>query len=470
MGSYANVPGLPANVGDYRLIDLFGKGAYDNLGEEKPWSNDADTLKILTILFMALSWAFVTFRLYIRLRTVRSAGLDDFFVFLYLLCTWTALLTSCTLQIAGSAGSISFIVSLDYGAGQHMILLTIDNLQTFLLLFYLMNGFFNLGSAFIKLSLLFQYLRIFPRGTWIWRATVAVACAVAVWGFTFSFLAFFPCSKGPNFNPLGADRGAYCWAYGSNDPDIFTMTFNAHTVMNMVFDLIILVLPFQLYMNKTMTNKMRLGLLALLFMGALVNFLSIWRLQTIFEHKTGWYPTHDPTWYGPISILLGVLEINVASICASVPIFWPVVAPYLGSIFVTHEVSVQVVEYRDLDEEAGSTRPGTGSRGNSKQQLHHQRSDSEIRLNSLPFPADRKGSAGVGGNGDKEEMGGRIVAPPVVDHQEARVDRWFDEEFAGYQGPAGGSPPRSGGHLRTASSQSRVRSDSVRRKDRWYQI
>lgn len=35
-----------------------------------------------------------------------------------------------------------------------------------------------------------------------------------------------------------------------------------------------------------------------------------------------------------------VLEINVASICASVPIFWPVLRPYLGAIFVTREFSV----------------------------------------------------------------------------------------------------------------------------------
>ncbi|KAK7955631.1 uncharacterized protein PG986_004853 [Apiospora aurea] len=402
----AAIPQLPPNVDDYRLIDLFGKGSYDNLGEPKPWSNDADTLKILTILFM----------------------------------------------IAGSVGSISFIVSLDYGAGQHMILLTMGDLKTFLILFYLMNGFFNLGSACIKLSLLFQYLRIFPRDTWIWRATVCVAVAVAIWGFTFSFMAFFPCSHGPQFNPLGKERGTTCWAYGSNDANIFTMTFNAHTVMNMLFDLIILVLPFQLYMNKTMTDKMRLGLLALLFMGALVNFLSIWRLQTIFEHKTGWYPTHDPTWYGPISILLGVLEINVASICASVPIFWPVVAPYLGSIFVTHE------------------------RGNKQQLLHHQRSDSEIRLNALPFPADRKNDHHHGGGEGGEETA-RIVAPPVVGADGARVDRWFDDEFAGYQGGGGNTTggggaggPLSKGHARVGSSQSRVRSDSVRRKDKWYQI
>lgn len=36
-----------------------------------------------------------------------------------------------------------------------------------------------------------------------------------------------------------------------------------------------------------------------------------------------------------------VLEINVASICASVPIFWPVLRPYLGAIFVTREYSVK---------------------------------------------------------------------------------------------------------------------------------
>jgi hypothetical protein len=81
-----------------------------------------------------------------------------------------------------------------------------------------------------------------------------------------------------------------------------------------------------------------------------VNFLSIWRLQTIIAHKAGWWPCHDPTWYGPISILLGVLEVNAASICASVPIFWPVIAPYLGYIFVTHEIRIEH-EHRSMPDE-----------------------------------------------------------------------------------------------------------------------
>lgn len=72
-------------------------------------------------------------------------------------------------------------------------------------------------------------------------------------------------------------------------------------------------------------------------------FLSIWRLKTIVETSAGWLPTPDPTWYGPISILLAVLEVHCASICASVPIFWPVVRPFFfkGEILVEHEIRIE---------------------------------------------------------------------------------------------------------------------------------
>jgi len=73
--------------------------------------------------------------------------------------------------------------------------------------------------------------------------------------------------------------------------------------------------------------------------------LSGWRVYETIYFRAGWYPTRDPTWYGPQSILLMVLEVNVASICVSVPIFWPVLRPYLGAIFVTHEFSVKYEEH-----------------------------------------------------------------------------------------------------------------------------
>ncbi len=71
-----------------------------------------------------------------------------------------------------------------------------------------------------------------------------------------------------------------------------------------------------------------------------VNAFSMWRLATLVQHRATTSPTFDPTWYSPISVVLGALEVNISSICASVPIFWPRLKARLGDIFVTREVII----------------------------------------------------------------------------------------------------------------------------------
>lgn len=39
-------------------------------------------------------------------------------------------------------------------------------------------------------------------------------------------------------------------------------------------------------------------------------------------------------------MVLGMLEINLGSVCASVPVFWPVLTAQIGKIFVTQEVTI----------------------------------------------------------------------------------------------------------------------------------
>ena len=68
--------------------------------------------------------------------------------------------------------------------------------------------------------------------------------------------------------------------------------------------------------------------------------LSTYRLVTIIEHKSGTYPVLDPSWYAPISIILGAVEVDIASMCASVPVFWPLLRAQLGGIFVTKEIEI----------------------------------------------------------------------------------------------------------------------------------
>jgi hypothetical protein len=135
--------------------------------------------------------------------------------------------------------------------------------------------------------------------------------------------------------------------------------------------------------------------------------LSTWRIYETIYYKGGWYPTHDPTWYGPKSILLMVLEVNVASICASVPIFWPVLRPFLGAIFVTREFSVKH-EVREITD-AGSL----PSRG---------RMDSETELNTYyndPYVTELVGPF------SSKDVGPKSRVRSESDRRTTRRWKWF---------------------------------------------
>jgi hypothetical protein len=304
------------------------------------------------------------------------------------------------------------VIGIDYGAGQHFLLLTVGQVTKYLRLFYVLNINLNLAATFIKLSLLFQFLRIFERGTWPYRASVIGIVAVTLWGSTFFVLSIFPCATISDAWNIFA-RDARCWAYGSQDPVMFTATLVSHNTINTFFDIYITAIPLQMYFQPDVTLRTRLGLMVLLLMGAVYVFawlfsryfpetnflpsvvtLSVWRVQETVYYKAGWYPTRDPTWYGPKSILLMVLEVNVASICASVPIFWPVLRPILGAVFVTREFSVK---YEPRESISSKERPGDETGLNA----HYQ--DSYVMVQVDPFGF--KDSSQVQGQADDTTAG-----------------------------------------------------------------
>lgn len=58
------------------------------------------------------------------------------------------------------------------------------------------------------------------------------------------------------------------------------------------------------------------------------------------NNRAATYPTLDPSWYGCVPAVLSALEVHLATICASLPVFWPVIKENLGRILVTREVDV----------------------------------------------------------------------------------------------------------------------------------
>lgn len=157
--------------------------------------------------------------------------------------------------------------AIPYGYGQHMLLITVGQAGKYLVTFYMFNICLNCAASFIKLSLLFQYLRIFEKGSWPYRLALFAIGLVTLWGTAFVILAIIPCWPISDFWYSPTD--AKCWGYGAWSTGELTATFYSHTILNIILDLIILAIPFNLYFQASMTFKMRLGLLALLLMGAL---------------------------------------------------------------------------------------------------------------------------------------------------------------------------------------------------------
>ncbi|KAJ0135135.1 hypothetical protein CTA2_2375, partial [Colletotrichum tanaceti] len=226
-------------------------GTADNSGEPQPLVNRQSTILGVVITFISLSWLCVAYRLHVRCRVVRSMGWDDIFVMLSSLFTTT--------------GSVTICVATRFGMGKHMYHLSADQLQNYLRTFYVANASYVLSTAFIKISLLFQYLRIFEQPSFSRRLCILTIVFTSLWALTYSVLGWFPCL------PVRAywdwSIPATRWAYGSLTPEVFSATYESHSAINVALDLLVLAIPIPIYFRTNLPLKSKLGLLALLAIG-----------------------------------------------------------------------------------------------------------------------------------------------------------------------------------------------------------
>jgi hypothetical protein len=166
-----------------------------------------------------------------------------------------------------SLGTISFAISTKYGMGQHIYLITSPkDIENILICHYLFGAAYVTATAFIKLSLLLQYLRVFEPGTWIYRFTQFLIVFIGLWGFAFAFLSWFPCLPDPSAWWKMTNTG--CYATASPDTSIVIKSIESHGGMNMILDFIVLSVPLRILFEDDAPST-RIGLAVLLFMGVL---------------------------------------------------------------------------------------------------------------------------------------------------------------------------------------------------------
>lgn len=125
-----------------------------------------------------------------------------------------------------------------------------------------------MSNALVKLSLLFQYMRIFrDRMPRLRLLTIGMITVVSIWGILLSFMAWFPCFPPYQYYRLGTESS--CYGYGSVNPIDIYNTVVAANGSNMALDFLILLLPTPLLFSKETERPTRIGLLMLFCIGIL---------------------------------------------------------------------------------------------------------------------------------------------------------------------------------------------------------
>ncbi|KAL0938086.1 uncharacterized protein CTRU02_207817 [Colletotrichum truncatum] len=296
-----------------------------NLEDPVPVLNKRPTILSITIVFLVAAWICGALRLYVRFLITSSPGWDDLFVILVLI--FSSFLSTAT------------IIATNYGLGHHFFQLGAAGMKNFIMSFYFCNAAYAIVTTLIKLALLFQYLRIYRRGTKTRLVIILTIMLTIVWGTAYTFLAWVPCI------PVSAywDLDYYTatrWGFGSRDLIVMAHTFESHVATNAILDVTVFLIPIDLFLRRGLEAKSRLSVLCLLFLGLSVNVVSLFRLISLVQSKAGTYPTFDPSWFACVPIVLATVEVDLATICASLPVFWPVLEVRLKTILITREFEV----------------------------------------------------------------------------------------------------------------------------------
>lgn len=94
---------------------------------------------------------------------------------------------------------------------------------------------------------------------------ILIIVFTALWGTSFSILAWFPTIPVNAYWDL--TRPAARYAYGTLDVEVFVTTYETHAAMNMLLDVAVLVVAVPLFFKPGLRRNSYWGLLSLFLLG-----------------------------------------------------------------------------------------------------------------------------------------------------------------------------------------------------------
>ncbi|KAF2847667.1 hypothetical protein T440DRAFT_190984 [Plenodomus tracheiphilus IPT5] len=193
------------------------------------------------------------------------------------------------------------------GLGRDIYTVPFDHITNFVRYLYALEVLYFLQIALLKLTLLFFFLRIFPKPLirrLLWgTVTFNVLC-----GFSFVLVAIFQCQ------PI-----SYYWTSWDKERPGKCIDVNAlawsNAIISILLDVWMLVLPLYEIFHLQLSWRKKLSVAVMFCVGTFVTVVSILRLQYLVTFAA----SSNPTWDQADVIRWSNVEIHVGIICACLP-------------------------------------------------------------------------------------------------------------------------------------------------------
>lgn len=113
--------------------------------------------------------------------------------------------------------------------------------------------------------MLFQYLRIYEKGSKFYIVTLATIVFTILWGLAYSIIGWIPTVPVAGFWKM--EMPATRYGYGSLDVRSFVGTYESHAAINMLLDAVVLAIAVPMFFKQGMRKNSYWGLLGLFVLG-----------------------------------------------------------------------------------------------------------------------------------------------------------------------------------------------------------
>ncbi|GAD97455.1 predicted protein [Paecilomyces variotii No. 5] len=207
------------------------------------------------------------------------------------------------------------------GLGKDMWTVPFNKITDILHVYLFSEILYFSSIALTKISILFFYLRIFP------KRSFRRLCYFVI-GLNFSYIITFVCVAVFQCRPIKAAWLRWDGSYANSCNNINGQGWAA-AVINMVFDILTMSLPLYELSQLVLSKKKKFFVMLMFSLGFFVTIVSIIRLQSLVEFAT----TSNVTWDYVAIGYWSTIEVHVGVVCACLPAIRSLLVHVFPSVF-----------------------------------------------------------------------------------------------------------------------------------------